>query len=210
MMKLAIFGATGRTGKPLVEQALQAGYEVTALARTPSKLGISNPKLTIIQGDVLNKADVEKTVQGADTVISVLGHSKDTPRTMLTESTNYMLAAMEKFGVKRIIILTGAGVDDAHDKPKLVNHLIKGALKMISGDVLKDSVQMVEELKKSNTDWTVVRVPRLMDGPHTGKYRVGWVGINTGTQIVRPDVADFLLKQVKDTTYLRQAPMISN
>ena len=76
--------------------------------------------------------------------------------------------------------------------------------------MLKDSVQQYEEIRKSNLDWTIVRVPRLNEGPHTGKYRIGWVGINTGTQIVRADVADFLLKQVTDNTYLRQAPMISN
>jgi putative NADH-flavin reductase len=209
-MRLAIFGATGRTGKPLLEQALNGGYEVVALARTPSNIGISHANLKVIQGDVMNPADVERTVQGTDAVISVLGHTQETPRTLLTVGMQRILAAMEKFGVKRLVSLTGAGVDDPHDKPKLVNHLIKTALKLMSGDVLKDSLRQCDEIRMSNLDWTIVRVPRLKDGAPIGKYRIGWVGVNTGTQIVRADVAVFLLKQVTENAYLRQAPMISN
>jgi NAD(P)H-binding len=74
-----------------------------------------------------------------------------------------------------------------------VNRLIKFALKMLSGDVLKDAEQHVEVMKKSPLDWVIVRGPMLNKGPHTGKYRVGWVGSNTGTRISRADVADFLL-----------------
>src|SRR5438876_10489552 len=102
-MKLAIFGATGRTGIPLVEQALAAGQEVVALARTSSKLPIQHPKLTVIQGDVLNQADVEKVVQSCNAVLSVLGHRKESPRDMQTVAIRHIIAAMEKYGVKRLV-----------------------------------------------------------------------------------------------------------
>src|SRR5690348_13841633 len=138
-MKLAVFGATGRTGRQLVEQALQAGHEVVALVRTPSKLVIQNPKLRVIQGDAMNPADVDKVVQGSDAVISVLGQSKDSPRDMQTVAITNIIAAMNKYGVKRLVSLTGAGVDDPRDRPKFANHLIKMALKLMSGHVLKDA-----------------------------------------------------------------------
>ena len=208
-MKLAIFGATGRTGIPLVEQTLAAGHEVVALARASSSLPIQHPKLTVIQGDVLNQADVEKVVQSSNAVLSVLGHRKESPRDMQTVAIRYIIAAMEKYGVKRLVSLTGAGVDAPQDRPKLFNHLIKTALRVMSGDVLRDAVHHAEVIRNSTLDWVIVRVPMLTDGPHTGKYRVGWVGINTGARIARADVADFLLKQVADNTYLYQAPMIS-
>ena len=208
-MKLAIFGATGRTGKPLLEQALQAGNEVAVLIRTPSKLTIQHPKLTIVQGDVLNPADVEKVVQGSDAVISVLGQSKDSPKDLLTRAITNIIAAMEKYGIKRLVSLTGAGVADPHDRPKLANHLIKAALKLMSGHVLKDAENHADMIRKSNLDWVIVRGPMLTEGPHTGNYRVGWVGVNTSARISRADLADFLLKQATDMTYLRQTPMVS-
>ncbi len=209
-MKLAIFGATGRTGKPLVEQALQAGYEVVALARTSVKLAMQHPKLTNVQGDVLNQADVEKVVQGSDAVISVIGQRKDSPRDLQTIAITHIIAAMEKYGVKRLVSLTGAGVDDPHDRPKFANHLIKTALKLMSGHVLKDGENHAEAIRKSKLDWVIVRGPMLNEGPHTGNYRVGWVGVNTGSRLSRADLADFLLKQVTDTTYLQQAPMVGD
>lgn len=209
-MKLAIFGASGRTGKPLVQQALNAGYEVVALVRTPAKVPMQNEHLTLIQGDAMNLADVEKAVQGADAVLSVLGQSKGSPADMQTVAIRNIVAAMQKYGVKRIVSLTGAGVDAPQDKPKLMNHVIKFALKTLSGQVLKDAEQHAAVLHQSSLDWVIVRGPMLTEGPHTGKYRVGWVGVNTGSRISRADIADFMLKQVTDTTYLHQAPMISD
>lgn len=131
-LKLAIFGATGRTGLPLVQQALEAGHSVAALVRTPAKMTIQNANLTLIQGDSLNSADVEKTVQGADAVLSVLGQSKGASRDLQKVSIRNIIAAMQKYGAKRLISLTGAGVDAPEDRPGFSNHLIKFALKTLS------------------------------------------------------------------------------
>lgn len=209
-MKLALFGASGKVGLQLVQQALEAGNEIVALVRNPSSMSIQNKQLPLIQGDAMNQTDVEKVVQGSDAVISTLGHRKNSPKDMQTVAIQNIIAAMQKFGVKRLISLTGAGVDAPQDKPKFSNHLIKLALKTMSGDVLKDAEQHAELIKHSGLDWIIVRGPMLVEGPHTGKYRVGWVGINTSARISRADLADFLLKQVTDNTYLHQAPMISN
>jgi len=123
--------------------------------------------------------------------------------------TTNIISAMEKYGIKRLVSLTGAGVDDSRDRPKLANHLIKTALKLMSGHVLKDAENHVDVIRKSNLDWVIVRGPMLKDGPHTGNYRIGWVGVNTSSRISRADLADFLLKQATDTTYLGQAPLVS-
>ncbi len=209
-MKLAIFGATGRTGKPLVRQALEAGYEVVVLVRTPAKMPLQHDRLTVVQGDSIKASNVEKVVQGADAVISVLGQSKDSPKDLQTVSTRNIIAAMQKFGVKRLVSLTGAGVDAPQDRPRLFNHFIKFALKALSGQVLKDGEEHAQLIKESLLDWVIVRGPMLTEGPFTGKYRIGWVGVNTGARISREDLADFLLKQVTDTTYLHHLPMVSD
>ena len=209
-MKLTIFGAAGRTGIPLVQQALDAGHDVVALVRTPSKLPIKNERLTVVQGDVANLADVEKVVEGADAILSVLGHVKESAPDILTHAMRNIITAMDKYGVKRVISLTGASIYMPQDKPKLVNRLIKLFTQAATGRLLQDAEQQLKVLQNSDVDWVVVRGPILNDGPHTGTYRVGWTGVNTGIRVSRADVADFMLKQVADTTYLRQAPLISN
>ena len=209
-MRLTIFGATGRAGRPLVEQALQAGHEVVALVRTPSKLAIQNPRLTVIQGDAMNPADVDKAVRGSDAVISVIGQTKGSPRDTMTVAITNIIASMDRYGVRRLVSLTGGGVDDPHDRPKFADHTIKRALKLMSGRVLKDAENHAEAIRKSDLDWVIVRGPMLNEGPYTGNYRVGRVGVNTGSRLARANLADFILKQTTDTTYLRQSPMVSD
>ncbi|MCU0492147.1 MAG: SDR family oxidoreductase [Chloroflexaceae bacterium] len=209
-MKLTIFGATGRTGKPLVQQALAAGHEVTAFVRDPAKLGLAHERLHVVQGDVRDSAAVERAIVGADVVLSALGQTKTSTKDMQTTATRNIVAAMKHHGIRRLVSLTGAGVAAPEDQPRLMNHVISFALRMLDGDVLKDAENHAEVIRSSDLDWVIVRGPRLTEGPHTGKYRVGWVGVNTGVSISRADVADFMLKQVQDNTYLRKAPMISD
>ena len=209
-MNLAIFGASGRTGRPLVEQALAAGHTVQALVRDPAKLPISNERLTVIQGDALDPQAVERTVDGADTVLSALGQTKGSPKNTQTVATQNILAAMKQHGLRRLVSLTGAGVQAPQDKPKLIDRFIKLALQTLAVDVLRDAEGHAELIRSSDLEWVIVRGPMLNDGPHTGKYRVGWVGVNTSPRIARADLADFMLKQTTDRTYLRQAPMVSD
>lgn len=209
-MKLTIFGASGRTGRPLVEQALAAGHTVTALVRDPSRLPIKGAGLSVVKGDVLRAEDVERAVAGADVVLSALGQVRGSPKDLLTAATRNIVAAMQKHGVRRLISLTGAGVPAPQDEPKLINHLIKFALVTLSGDVLRDAEAHAEIIRRSDLEWVIVRGPMLTEGERTGQYRVGWVGVNTGPRIPRGDVADFMLKQVDSPAYLRQAPMVSS
>jgi putative NADH-flavin reductase len=209
-MKLAVLGATGRTGIPLIQQALDAGNEVVALARTPSKMPIQHDRLKVVQGDAMNAADVEKVVSGADAVLVAIGHTKDTPRNMQAVAARNIVNAMKKSGVRRLIALTGAGIAAPQDKPKLFNHLIKLALLTLSPGVYRDSLDYSRIIRESGLDWIIVRGPMLNEGPRTGSYRVGWVGVNTGSRISRADLADFMLKQARENTFLHQMPMVSD
>ncbi|MDX1993425.1 MAG: NAD(P)H-binding protein [bacterium] len=210
-MKVVVFGASGRTGIPLVQQALNAGHEVVAFVRTPSRLPIKHERLSVVQGDVMNAGDVERALASKpDAVITALSPTKGTPKEMLPKASENILKAMKQHNIRRIVWMTGAGVPAPEDKPKPINHVIKFMLKTLSGDVLKASEEAVDMVRSSDRDWVVVRAPMLTDGEHTGKYRVGWVGVNTGARLARADAADFLLKQVTDSNYLRKAPMLSN
>jgi putative NADH-flavin reductase len=208
-MKLAVFGATGRTGRPLVEQALADGHEVRALVRDPSRLPVSEDRLTPVVGDVLDPARVEETVAGADAVLSVLGQTKTGPKDVQTRGTQNIVSAMEKHGLRRLVSLTGAGVRDPRDEPKLVDKAITFLLERLQPQVLADGVGHAEVIKASDLDWVIVRGPRLTEGPKRGEYRVGMIGKNSGTRISRADLADFMLHQVTDDTHLRRMPVVS-
>ena len=164
------------------------------LVRTPSKLPNRNARLTVVHGDVANLANVERVVQGADAVMSVLGHVKDSEPDILTKAIRNIITAMDKYHVKRLVSLTGASVSAPQDQPKLVNRLIKFYTRATTGSLLKDAEQQFTAIQNSDVDWVVVRGPILNERPHTGKYRVGWTGVNTGVHISRADVADFMLK----------------
>jgi nucleoside-diphosphate-sugar epimerase len=209
-MKLMVFGATGSTGRLLVAQALEAGYQVVALARTPSKLGIEHENLTLVQGDVQDALPVTIALAGVDAVLSVLGPMSNVPTYEVSTGMANILAAMDQLGVRRLVQTVGAGVSDPNDTPGLFDRAIKVALKLASRYAYEDMVRTADTIRVSDRDWTLVRVPMLIDDPPIGDVKIGYVGKGVGPRISRADVAAFILQQVDDVTYVHQAPVISN
>lgn len=210
MRTIAVFGATGKAGRRVVQKALDAGFAVRALVRDPTRLAIDSPNLTVVVGDVLDAVAVAETVGQVDAVISVFGQVKGSPPTLQTDGTRNIVKAMHSAGVTRLVSLSGGGVPDPHDRPKVPDHIIRFLLKRLSPQVLNDALGHVDVLKSSNLDWTVVRGPRLLDKPGNGRYRVGWAGVNASTKISYDDLADFIVKQVDDRTYVGQLPFVSD
>lgn len=208
-MKIIVFGASGGTGIEIVKQALNAGYEVTAFVRNPAKVAIQHPKLKLVTGDVMESAAVEKAVAGQEAVISALGPTRPPVPEMMERAAQNIVAAMNKAGIRRLISTTGAGVRDPQDQPKFIDYLMKGLLTLLAGEALRDSAANVEVIRSSDLDWTIVRYPRLLDAARTGKYRVGYLGKDSGRQLSRADGADFVLKELTENKYLRQMPVVS-
>lgn len=208
-MKIVVFGASGGTGIEIVKQALAAGHEVTAFVRNPAKVAINHPNLCIVQGDVLDALAVEKAVEGQEAVISALGPTRPPVPGMMESAAKNIMAAMQKYGVRRLISTTGAGVRDPQDQPKLMDFVMKRLLTLLAASVLRDSAANVAVFRASNLDWTIVRYPRLTNGPHTGKYRVGYIGKDSGSQLSRADGADFVLRELAEGKYIHQMPMVS-
>ena len=208
--KIALFGATGKTGKEFLLKALNAGYTVKALVRTPSKLGINNPALEIIKGDVLDKVSVDQTIKDTTIVMSLFGHVKGSPEWLQTNGTKNILASMEQYDVKKIISLSGGGLPFTEkDEPKFIDKTIRLIMKLTVPKILNDAIEHAKVLKSSDKKWIIVRGPRLTEGEEKSEYKVGWVGVNAGTTISRKDLANFMLKQVEDNRYIRQMPFVS-
>ena len=208
-MKIVIFGASGRTGLEVLKQALESGQTVTAFVRAPSKIDIQHPNLTLFQGDVMDTDAVEKAIVGQDAVISTLGPARPSIPSMMQTAAKNIVAAMKKHGIHRIILTTGAGVRQPEDQPKLMDRSIGILLNLLAKEVVLDSAAYVKYIQSSDLDWTIVRFPRLMDGAHTGIYRVGYVDKHSSTQFSRADGADFILKELTEKKWLRKLPLVS-
>lgn len=207
-MKIAILGASGKTGLHVVEQAIKAGHEVVALVRTPSKLSIQHARLTVLQGDAMRYEDVARAINGVSAVINALGHVKGSPENLQVTVIQHVLKAMQAYGVRRLITLTGAGVRDPQDKPKLMDNVFGFLLKVMAGKVLEDSIAYVKLVQQSNTDWTVVRAPRLTDDAPTGKPQAGYVGAESRSSLSRADLAQFMLEELESSAYLHKSPAV--
>ena len=208
-MKIVVFGASGRMGIKVVEQSLEAGHIVTAFLRTPSKIDIQHPRLTLLQGDVMDAAKVENAIVGHEVVISVLHTTRPPVPDMLETAAKNIVAAMQKHGIRRIISTSGAAVPQPEDQPKVGDRLINALLNIFEKNFVVDSSANVRVIQASDLDWTIARFPRLMDGARTGKYRVSYLGKDSGTQISRADGADFVLKELTEKKWLRKAPVVS-
>lgn len=213
MNKIAVFGASGRTGKLFTELALKSGYEVKALVRDPSGLDVQHSKFEVIQGDVLDPAKVGETIKATDAVIDLTGrHGGSLPPDFRRTSTEHILNAMQQNNVKRLIILPSLwfGATDESDKPGFIFKLAVFMAKILLGAAVKDGRVRLDLIKRSDLNWTIVRAPTLSDEPTNGNYRVvGSADTNTGRIVSRADVATFLLDVLMNGKYVRETPIIS-
>ncbi len=209
MKRIALFGGTGKTGKEFLKKALESGYSVKMLARSPEKVTTEYPNLEVLKGDVLNPEEVNATVAGTEVVVSLFGHVKGSPKWLQSDGTSNIISAMTDHHVEKIISLSGGGLPFKKDEPKFADKAIRFIMKVAVPKVLNDAVRHAEILKDSDRQWVIVRGPRLTEEPEKGNYRVGWVGVNASTSIGRADLADFILKQVEDNTYIYAMPFVS-
>lgn len=208
-MKIVVFGASRGTGLEVVKQALDVGHTVTAFVRSPSSLQIQHPNLNVFQGNAMDAEAVEKAIAGQEAVVSALGPTRPPVPHMMETAAKNIVAGMKKHGVRRIVSTTGAGVRQPEDQPKLIDHLIGILLNLLAREVVMDSAANVKVIQASDLDWTIVRFPRLRDGEHTGKYRVGYVDKDSSSHFSRADGADFVLKELVEKKWLKKLPVVS-
>lgn len=208
-MKLIIFGATGTVGQQVVKQALDQGHWVTAFARNPARLDIQHPQLKRVRGDVMDFPAVEQAVRDQDVVVCVLGSGNQLTGTVRSEGTRQIIRAMEKTGVRRLICQSTLGAGDSWGSLNFYWKYIMFSL--ILRNVFVDHEKQETYVRQSQLDWTIVRPGAFLDGERTGRYRHGFPGTDKTSQlkISRADVADFILKQLTDQTYLHQTPGLS-
>lgn len=209
-MKLTIFGATDRTGQALVDQALAQEHDIVVFTRTASNMRQEHERLQVMEGNIREAEKVESAVAGADAVLSALRHTDESAKNVLTIAARYLIRAMKRQDVRRLVSLVGPGVQDPKDPSHpLGERVVVGLLDLVARDFLEDAERHAELIRESDLDWTLVRTPRLTNGPHTGHYRTGYFKLRPLDKISRADVADFMLGAVVRSEYVREAPLVS-
>jgi putative NADH-flavin reductase len=195
-MKLFVIGATGRTGREVVEQALARGHEVTAFVRSPESIGLRNERLTVLKGNAMDEDQLFEAMQNHDAVISTLGPREAfKPSSMLHDSALATTHAMERSGIKRLVILSAA----AHF-PGIPNRIASFILR----NHMRDSLAMEEIVQANGLDWTIARPPRLTQGDSsTYRSREG-AAPRMGFTLARKAVAAFMLDAIEQKEHLRK------
>jgi putative NADH-flavin reductase len=200
-MRLTVLGASGQTGRHLVEQALAAGHAVTAVVRDPARFPIRHQRLQVITADVLDLAAIALAVAGADAVISALGpHPPRNRSSIMSAATASTLEAMRTTGTSRLIVISAApAATDDHGTTLLYRLLGGPLLRRLLGGLYADMAIMEETVRRSGSDWTIMRPPWLTDGPRTGTWRQAKDGnLRGGARISRADLAEAILASLDD------------
>jgi putative NADH-flavin reductase len=215
-MKLTIFAASGGIGRQVLEQAVAAGHDVTAVVRNPNKL---SREVHVVTADLAapDRSVLESAVTGADAVLSGLGQRLKSDAGIAAEGTRSIVNAMKATGVRRIIVVSAAplGTVPSPGRPtpprydpgdgffmrNLFSPLIKAALKKLYVDL----ALMEDVVRDSGLEWTIVRPPRLTDKPRTGSYRTAYgQNLRGGFFISRADVADLMLRVLRQPETIKQ------
>jgi putative NADH-flavin reductase len=221
-MRITIFAATGGIGRAALEQAVDAGHQVTAVVRNPKGLTRPVPAVTADLSDPDPEA-LRRAVAGADAVLSGLGPRKARDAGITAPGTRAIVDAMLATGVRRIIVVSAAPVGtvaspgrpnppkhDPGDGP-LMRYVMAPLIKAVIPRHYADLALMEDVLRDSGLDWTSVRPPRLTDKPVTGRYRVAYGrNVRGGVLVSRADVAHLMLRLLDDPESVKQAVALAN
>ena len=210
-MKVLIIGASKGIGLATTKAALAAGYDVRAFARSAAAMTLSDPRLEKVQGDATRQQDVEAALAGVDAVILTLGVGLGElfkPVHLFSDATFVIVAAMTEKSVKRLVCVTGFGAGDSRAS---IGLLQRAPFQIVFGRAYDDKTRQEDLIKQSGLDWTIGRPGVLLNGPKSSRYKVLRDPSSWRNGIIsRASVADFLVKQIEDRTYLHAAPVLVN
>jgi len=207
-MKVLVFGASGKTGREVVRQALARGFSVTAFVRETARLPLAHANLRLVKGELTDAAAVAKLMHGHTGVISTLGVGKALAHDQaVIDGVRTIAHAAEQSSIERLLYMSFIGVSDSRDAAGFL-------LKRLAATLLRHEVADHEikeaAVAESFVDWTIVRPPKLTNGRLTASYRVGEdIRARSPMPLMsRADVADFMLRQLNDAAFIRKAVRI--
>ncbi|WP_043626571.1 NAD(P)-dependent oxidoreductase [Nonomuraea candida] len=212
-MRLTVFGATGGTGLELLRQSLDLAHQVTAVVRDATRLPAGlRDRLTVVEADVMDPDAIAPAVKGSDAVLSAMGARGRGPTTVCSDSAAAILAAMERVGARRLLMVSAGGLEaDAGDGP-FTRYVLKPLIvQRLFRHHYEDLARAESLLRASGTDWTIVRPGRLTDAGRTSRYRTARdLAVRGGTSTTRADLADCMLELIGDRSSIRHVISVAS
>jgi putative NADH-flavin reductase len=208
-MKLLVLGATGPTGRLVVERALESGDEVTVLARRPEALDALAGRVTVVAGDATSSAEVAKAMAGQEVVISALGRGRSIrAEDFFTNAATAVVDAAKQTGVSRLVWMTSFGVGETF---KDANALQRVMYRTFLKNIYTNKELSERTIRSSGLEWTLVYPSALSNGPAKGAYTVGdHVEMKMAARISRADVADFMVKAARSPEWIHRNAVITD
>ncbi len=206
-MQITVFGATGKVGRIVVDEALKRGYKVVAFVHSSADLP-KDKKLRIVNGDVYNPEAVIEAIKGSDAVISALGSWGTPNKDILKSGMQNIIPAMQQNNVKRIISLTGHGANAPGDKFELLHFVSRLMLVIAAPRILHDGEDHILQLAASKLDWTVVRSSLMEEHGNPNRFTLTLKRPLPLAMIHRKAVATSLVNLAENTDFNKQAPFI--
>ena len=208
-MNITVFGANGKVGRLVVADALERGYKVVAFVHRQTNFP-ANSNLKIIKGDIYDLVSVDKALAGSDSVISCLGSWGTPKKDILSSAMKNIIPTMQKFGISRIVSLTGTGANAPSDQNSFFEKLNRRLLLWIAPKILRDSEAHIQHLAKSKLSWTVVRSPIMVSIGNPLKFSLTMKRPQPFAIIHRQAVARAMVDLSETKEFIRQSPFIGN
>jgi putative NADH-flavin reductase len=205
-VQVAVLGATGTTGRLLVDELVRRGHTVVALTRARQAGGPGAVRWVV--GDARDPAALRALVNGADAVVSALGPRRS-DGTLHRDVSPLLIAEMRSLGVRRFVGVSGAGIDVPGDQKSRRDRVVSALLQRFGGDTVRDKALERQTWADSGLDWTLVRPPRLVDRPATGRIEHSASSSPRRTSLPRADLATFLADLLERPDYVQQAPLVA-
>ena len=213
-MKVTIFGATGFSGQAILADSIKQGHEVTILVRDASKIPIKHNNLTVVEGNVLDPLTVASVLHHQEAVIQCLGVSgkgDGKPTTFISDATKVIVDEMQKQQIKRLIAMSNVGAGNSIAfQPWFFTKIILPYFMKWLKVIIEDKNRMEPIIMNSNLDWTIVRCPNIVDKPAKGRCNATLDGKGLKLSITLSDLSKFMVDQLKQTVFIKQAPSVSN
>jgi len=209
-IKIAIIGGTGKSGKYLVNQLINQGFQLKILLRNPDNFQITSSLIEVIKGEVTNFSSIHTLIEDCQTVISTLGLGIPASEpTIFSQSTTNVIKAMNECNVHRYIVTTGLNVDTPFDKKSSKTSFGTDWMKKTFPISTADKQLEYDILVNSNIDWTLVRLPLIEQTDERNQVSVDLEDC-TGDKISATDLAFFLIEQLSSKAFIKKSPFLSN
>ena len=213
-MKVVIFGSTGFSGKAILKEALSHQHQVTVLVRNKSSILVQDKNLKIVEGNLLDKHTVAEVLKNSDAVIQCLGiggKGNGKLTTFISDATKIIVEEMEKQQIKRLIVMSNVGAGNSVSfQPWIFTKIILPYFMKWLKVLIDDKNRMEPIIMNSELDWTIVRCPNIVDKTPKGNVLATLDGKGLKLAVTLGDMAEFIIQQLTDNAYSRQAPSISN